>query len=233
MFDTGVTIGDQLLQEVLGKRSETQMKSIVATIQQEQNRIIRNERARLLLVQGAAGSGKTSAALQRAAYLLYRYRETLRAEQIVLFSPNSMFNTRIKELQESGHRTIAVICKTLEENRAALHVLQGAASLRLIGKETASFVAGTVVIPVHLAKGIEFAAVMIYNVSRAQYGLESERKLLYTACTRAMHELHLYSQGVPTPFIRNSMKGILKKKSNKANQKRIIVVKWKTFCLLR
>jgi len=95
MFDTGVTIGDELLQEVLGKQSDAQMKSIVATIQKEQNLIIRNERSRLLLVQGAAGSGKTSAALQRVAYLLYRYRGTLQADQIVLFSPNPMFNSYV------------------------------------------------------------------------------------------------------------------------------------------
>ncbi|ARU60277.1 helicase [Tumebacillus avium] len=95
LFDTGVTIGDELLQEVLGRHSDAQMKSIVATIQKEQNRIIRNERNRLLVVQGAAGSGKTSAALQRVAYLLYRYREWLSADQIVLFSPNDMFNSYI------------------------------------------------------------------------------------------------------------------------------------------
>jgi DNA helicase II / ATP-dependent DNA helicase PcrA len=95
LFDTSVTIGDELLKEVLGKQSDAQMKSIVATIQKEQNQIIRNERSRLLIVQGSAGSGKTSAALQRVAYLLYRYRGTLRAEQIVLFSPNTMFNSYI------------------------------------------------------------------------------------------------------------------------------------------
>lgn len=107
MFDTGVTIGDELLQEVLGKQANTQMKSIVATIQKEQNRIIRNERSRLLVVQGAAGSGKTSAALQRVAYLLYRYRETLRAEQIVLFSPNPMFNSYVSTvLPELGEENM-------------------------------------------------------------------------------------------------------------------------------
>lgn len=107
LFDTGVTIGDELLQEVLGKQSDAQMRSIVATIQREQNRIIRNERARLLVVQGAAGSGKTSAALQRVAYLLYRYRETLKAEQIVLFSPNPMFNSYVSTvLPELGEENM-------------------------------------------------------------------------------------------------------------------------------
>ncbi|MCM3627302.1 UvrD-helicase domain-containing protein [Paenibacillus glycanilyticus] len=107
MFDTGVTIGDELLQEVLGKQSDAQMKSIVATIQREQNQIIRNERARLLIVQGAAGSGKTSAALQRVAYLLYRYRGSLQADQIVLFSPNPMFNSYVATvLPELGEQNM-------------------------------------------------------------------------------------------------------------------------------
>lgn len=108
MFDTGVTIGDELLQEVLGNASDAAMKSIVATIQQEQNAIIRNERAKLLIVQGAAGSGKTSAALQRVAYLLYRYRGTLSADQIVLFSPNPMFNSYISTvLPELGEKNMS------------------------------------------------------------------------------------------------------------------------------
>lgn len=107
MFDTGVTIGDELLQEVLGQHSDSQMKSIVATIQREQNQIIRDEKSKLLIVQGAAGSGKTSAALQRVAYLLYRYRETLRADQILLFSPNPMFNSYISTvLPELGEENM-------------------------------------------------------------------------------------------------------------------------------
>jgi DNA helicase-2/ATP-dependent DNA helicase PcrA len=95
MFDTGVTIGDEMLQEVLGNNASTQMKSIVATIQREQNQIIRNERSKILIVQGVAGSGKTSAALQRVAYLLYHYRDTLKSENIMLFSPNPLFNSYV------------------------------------------------------------------------------------------------------------------------------------------
>lgn len=110
MFDTGVTIGDELLKQVLGKQADAQMRSIVATIQREQNLIIRNERSRLLVVQGAAGSGKTSAALQRVAYLMYRHRGTLNAEQVVLFSPNPMFNhyvsTVLPELGEENMQQV-------------------------------------------------------------------------------------------------------------------------------
>ncbi|MBM6618797.1 RNA polymerase recycling motor HelD [Bacillus suaedaesalsae] len=107
MFDTGLAIGDELLQEVLGQNSDSQMKTIVATIQKEQNDIIRNETSKYLVVQGAAGSGKTSAALQRVAYLLYRYRETLEAEHILLFSPNSLFNDYISTvLPELGEKNM-------------------------------------------------------------------------------------------------------------------------------
>ncbi|MGG1555900.1 RNA polymerase recycling motor HelD [Paenibacillus ferrarius] len=95
VFDTSMTIGDELLQQALGQGADAQMKSIVATIQREQNAIIRDETSRMLIVQGAAGSGKTSAALQRAAYLLYRNRDKLRADQLVLFSPNGMFNSYV------------------------------------------------------------------------------------------------------------------------------------------
>ncbi|MEX2461378.1 MAG: RNA polymerase recycling motor HelD [Paenibacillaceae bacterium] len=107
MFDTSVTIGDQLLQKVLGHSSEAQMKSIVATIQREQNQIIRNESSRMLLVQGVAGSGKTSAALQRVAYLLYKHRLTLKADQMLLFSPNPMFNSYVSTvLPELGEENM-------------------------------------------------------------------------------------------------------------------------------
>jgi len=98
LFDTGVTIGDELLQQVLSRTSDAAMRSIVATIQREQNRIIRNDRSRMLIVQGAAGSGKTSAALQRVAYLLYRYRGMLTSDQMVLFSPNPMFNSYVSSV---------------------------------------------------------------------------------------------------------------------------------------
>lgn len=107
LFDTGITIGDELLQEVLGSNADNQMKSIVATIQSEQNKIIRNEKSKLLVVQGVAGSGKTSAALQRVAYLLYRNRETLSSENMMLFSPNPLFNSYVSTvLPELGEENL-------------------------------------------------------------------------------------------------------------------------------
>ncbi|RXZ78787.1 helicase [Paenibacillaceae bacterium] len=107
LFDTGLTIGDELLQQALSKSADAQMRSIVATIQKEQNQIIRDERSRMLIVQGAAGSGKTSAALQRVAYLLYKNRETLQADQMVLFSPNPLFNSYVSTvLPELGEENM-------------------------------------------------------------------------------------------------------------------------------
>ncbi len=107
MFDTGLTIGDQLLQEALGNNASTTMKSIVSTIQKEQNKIIRNEQSKYLLVQGVAGSGKTSAALQRIAYLMYRYRKELNPENVMLFSPNPLFTSYINNvLPELGEANV-------------------------------------------------------------------------------------------------------------------------------
>ncbi len=107
MFDTSITIGDEILQQALGKGTDKHMHSIVATIQREQNQIIRHDRGRLLIVQGAAGSGKTSAAMQRIAYLLYKYRDWLKADQIILFSPNSMFNSYVSNvLPELGEENM-------------------------------------------------------------------------------------------------------------------------------
>ncbi|WP_082232821.1 RNA polymerase recycling motor HelD [Halobacillus massiliensis] len=107
LFDTSLTIGDEILQGVLGKGSNKHMQSIVATIQREQNKIIRNLSGRLLIVQGAAGSGKTSAALQRIAYFLYKFRGSLKADQIILFTPNTMFSNYVSHvLPELGEENM-------------------------------------------------------------------------------------------------------------------------------
>ncbi|MCA0970798.1 UvrD-helicase domain-containing protein [Halobacillus litoralis] len=107
MFDTSLTIGDEILQSVLGQGTNKHMQSIVATIQRDQNHIIRNVGGKLLVVQGAAGSGKTSAALQRIAYFLYKYRDTLKADQIILFTPNNMFSNYVSHvLPELGEENM-------------------------------------------------------------------------------------------------------------------------------
>ncbi|KRO01247.1 superfamily I DNA RNA helicase [Levilactobacillus paucivorans] len=107
LYDTDQTVTDQMLLSALSEHSDTKMKSIVTTIQKEQNRIIRDTHSDLLFVQGAAGSGKTAAILQRVAYLLYRYRGHLNAGQVMLFSPNQLFNDYIDQvLPELGEHNM-------------------------------------------------------------------------------------------------------------------------------
>ncbi|KRM09583.1 DNA helicase [Lentilactobacillus farraginis DSM 18382 = JCM 14108] len=107
MFDTNETVGDEMLQTALGAQNDEYMQNIVATIQHEQNDIIRDTKSQLLVVQGVAGSGKTSAILQRIAFLLYHSRDTLEADQIILFSPNKLFSHYISEVLPSlGERNM-------------------------------------------------------------------------------------------------------------------------------
>jgi len=114
MFDTNETIGDEFLKNALSQTSSAQMKNIVATIQRSQNQIIRNTTADLLIVQGAAGSGKTSTVMQRIAYLLYHSRQNLNAEQIILFSPNNLFSNYIAEVLPSlGEKNMRQVLFTL------------------------------------------------------------------------------------------------------------------------
>jgi DNA helicase-2/ATP-dependent DNA helicase PcrA len=98
MFDTGITIGDEMLQQMLSRNADDKMHSIVTTIQREQNLIIRDDKHKVMIVQGAAGSGKTSVALQRIAYLLYKHRKNLSADQMILFSPNSLFSDYVSHV---------------------------------------------------------------------------------------------------------------------------------------
>ena len=97
-FDSSVKIDDEMLQQMLAGHADGKMRSIVTTIQREQNRAIRNESYKHLIVQGAAGSGKTSVALHRIAYLLFRHRDTITAENIIVFSPNPVFSDYISNV---------------------------------------------------------------------------------------------------------------------------------------
>lgn len=97
-FDTTLAIQDDILLHSLEADSSQYMKDITTTIQQEQNEIIRDESHPLLLVNGIAGSGKTSAIMQRIAYLLYNHRSQITADDILLLSPNSTFIDYISQV---------------------------------------------------------------------------------------------------------------------------------------
>lgn len=97
VFDNSLNIDDDVLQEVLSNASSDKMKNIVNTIQQEQNAIIRNVEDKSLIVQGIAGSGKTSVALHRIAFLLYKI-ENLKSDNVLIFSPNQVFSEYISNV---------------------------------------------------------------------------------------------------------------------------------------
>ena len=100
-FDTTVAIEDSLLLGALRRHHSEKLKDITATIQREQNQVVRHADVPALLVNGIAGSGKTSVMLQRIAYLLYGERETLSASQVHLFGPNAVFEHYIDNVLPS------------------------------------------------------------------------------------------------------------------------------------
>ena len=107
MIDSDIVINDDILQKELSMNANARLKSIVTTIQKEQNAIIRNEKDRILVIQGCAGSGKTSVALHRVAYLLYHHRKHLSAKQVLILSPNPVFSEYISHiLPELGEENI-------------------------------------------------------------------------------------------------------------------------------
>ena len=106
-FESDTKIDDEILKAELGSHGEIQLKNIIRTIQKEQNAIIRNTSDKILVIQGAAGSGKTSVALHRIAYLLYHDRKHLKSSNILILSPNGVFSDYISHiLPELGEENI-------------------------------------------------------------------------------------------------------------------------------
>lgn len=106
-FESDTKIDDDILKKELGTNSDVKLKNIVRTIQKEQNAIIRNTKDRILVIQGAAGSGKTSIALHRIAYLLYHERDSLKSSNVLILSPNGVFADYISHiLPELGEENI-------------------------------------------------------------------------------------------------------------------------------
>ena len=106
IIESEININDEMLQEVLSNNSSDKMKNIVTTIQKEQNEIIRDTSNKYMIIQGVAGSGKTSVALHRIAYLLYK-EKNLSYSNILIFSPNDIFTEYISDvLPELGERNV-------------------------------------------------------------------------------------------------------------------------------
>lgn len=106
-LETSMQIKDDVLQKELSSTSDEKMKTIIATLQREQNQIIRNEKSGTIVIQGVAGSGKTSIALHRVAFLLYRFKKDLTARNVIIISPNKVFGDFIANvLPELGEDPI-------------------------------------------------------------------------------------------------------------------------------
>ena len=106
-FESDVKIDDEVLKQELGSHGDVKLKNIIKTIQKEQNAIIRNTQDKIMVIQGVAGSGKTSVALHRIAYLLYHDKKNLRSSNVLVLSPNGVFSDYISHiLPELGEENI-------------------------------------------------------------------------------------------------------------------------------
>ncbi|VFC59707.1 helicase, UvrD family [Clostridioides difficile] len=119
-LESSINIQDDILQKELSHTSDEKMKSIISTIQKEQNQIIRNDKAHTLIIQGVAGSGKTSIALHRIAFLLYRFKDKISANNVIILSPNKVFGDYISNvLPELGEEPL---CELSFENIAEVQL---------------------------------------------------------------------------------------------------------------
>jgi DNA helicase-2/ATP-dependent DNA helicase PcrA len=108
----------------------------------------------------------------------------------------------IKSLRSEGHKLIAVICKNARQCRAYYEGLRKFSDISLITDHNEEYQGGTIIIPSYLAKGLEFDAVIVCTADARNYSGEEDRRLLYTVCSRALHELHLYYCDELTRFIK-------------------------------
>ena len=152
-LESSSNIQDDVLQKELSHTSDEKMKSIISTIQKEQNQIIRNEKEGTMIIQGVAGSGKTSIALHRIAFLLYRFKNRLSARNVTILSPNKVFGDYIsgvipelgeEPIYELGFSELAEIQLEgvigFEPDKDPLEVRDEAWSRRVRFKSTLEFV---------------------------------------------------------------------------------------------
>jgi DNA helicase-2/ATP-dependent DNA helicase PcrA len=189
MIENAVNIHDDILQKELSKSSDDKMKNIVATIQRDQNAVIRNETAPVMIIQGVAGSGKTSIALHRIAFLLYRFRETIAAKDILIISPNKVFADYISNvLPELGEENIP----EMGMDELAMEVLENKYTFQSFFQQVSSL------LEEHGAAFIErirFKSSFEFLSKLNQYLIHIENN--YFTVT----ELHVGKTIVPFPFI--------------------------------
>lgn len=123
MFDSDLTIDDDILKELLAKSVDDKMHTIVNSIQRDQNQIIRDQQHKVLFLEGPAGSGKTSVALHRIAFLLYQNRESLTSQNVLILSPNHIFSDYISNvLPEIGEANVVQMTFQDYTAKSAAHI---------------------------------------------------------------------------------------------------------------
>lgn len=103
--------------------------------------------------------------------------------------------------RKQGYESIAIICKTAEQSEKLYGRVKGGQNIKLIVSNEDEIEKGVMIIPAYMAKGLEFDVVLVYNVSWDHYSNELDRRLLYIACTRALHRLAIYHTGKKSPLI--------------------------------
>lgn len=194
MIENSVNIQDELLQKELSKSSDDKMKNIVATIQRDQNAVIRNETTPVMIIQGVAGSGKTSIALHRIAFLLYRFRESISSKDILIISPNKVFADYISNvLPELGEEQIPEM--VIEE--LAAEVLENKFQFQTFFQQVAAL------LEKHDNTFIErmrFKSTFEFLTRLNQYMIHLENNFFVAV------ELRVGSTVVPSPFIHEKFK---------------------------
>jgi len=140
----------------------------------------------------------------RQAYISFERHEE---EPEILFedSVDAMDRRMIQDaagLMEAGFETLAIICRTAKQSMELYDRIKGEAKVRLVVSDDEEISKGLHIIPAYMAKGLEFDAVLVYNVSKENYCSEMDRRLLYVACTRALHRLKLYYTSEKSPFLK-------------------------------
>ncbi|MDM0624689.1 HelD family protein [Clostridium perfringens] len=143
VFDSAIDVKDDILQMVLSNNSSDKLKDVIMTIQQEQDEIIRKERTSNIVVNGVAGSGKTTIALHRVAYLLYNYRKELE-DKVLILGPNGIFMEYISQvlpsLGEVGVKQETFASFALKEMESELYIMSFDKYLEKILSEDKEFI---------------------------------------------------------------------------------------------
>lgn len=207
MIESGLNIDDDILQQELSRNSDEKMKNIISTIQREQNKIIRDETTNVLIIQGAAGSGKTSIALHRVAFLLYRFRKTLRSDNIMILSPNKVFASYISNvLPELGEENIPEI--GFEE--LARRIIGAKLKFQTFSEQVEELLAADDKL---LEEQIEYKSANTFVDSLDEYLLYAETNY-FTPKDLDIDSFHMDKESIQQKF--NTLKGMpIKKRLNK------------------